>query len=43
MKDAEIDYSDIPPLNKSFFAKAQGDRIQVTPRRNRGQRPGRLT
>ncbi len=22
MKDAEIDYSDIPPLDKSFFAKA---------------------
>ena len=22
MKDAEIDYSDIPPLNKSFFTKA---------------------
>jgi uncharacterized protein (DUF4415 family) len=22
MKDAEIDYSDIPPLNKSFFIKA---------------------
>jgi uncharacterized protein (DUF4415 family) len=23
MKDAEIDYSDIPPLDKSFFAKAR--------------------
>jgi uncharacterized protein (DUF4415 family) len=22
MKDAEIDYSDIPPLDKSFFTKA---------------------
>ena len=22
MKDAEIDYSDIPPLDKSFFSKA---------------------
>jgi uncharacterized protein (DUF4415 family) len=22
MKDADIDYSDIPPLDKSFFAKA---------------------
>ena len=23
MKNAEIDYSDIPPLDKSFFAKAR--------------------
>ena len=23
MKDAEIDYSDIPPLDKSFFARAR--------------------
>lgn len=22
MKDAEIDYSDIPPLDKSFYTKA---------------------